>query len=108
MTRMLASLTHCPHLTVCRHAEAFLEELPVLTEADITALGQDGEDVISRPDMALHMSADASCPICFLSLLAVIAEEEMADAMGSPAHASSELGVTRLHKTCGHVFCRKE
>lgn len=29
-------------------------------------------------------------------------------AMDSPAVASEDLGVTRLAKTCGHVFCRKE
>lgn len=29
-------------------------------------------------------------------------------AMDSPAVAMEDLGVTRLVKTCGHVFCRKE
>ena len=42
------------------------------------------------------------------SLLAIVAEEEMALAMDSPAHAPpEELGVTRLDG-CGHIFCRKE
>jgi len=52
--------------------------------------------------------SDALCPICMNSFAAVIAEEELAHAMDSPAVAADTLGVTRLHKTCGHVFCRKE
>lgn len=28
--------------------------------------------------------------------------------MDSPAHPVEELGVTRLVRTCGHIFCRKE
>ena len=28
--------------------------------------------------------------------------------MDSPAHPIEELGVTRLVRTCGHIFCRKE
>jgi hypothetical protein len=48
------------------------------------------------------------CPICFTPLLAILAEEEMAQAMDSPAYAAGDLGVTRIAKTCGHIFCRKE
>jgi Uri superfamily endonuclease len=51
---------------------------------------------------------ESVCPICFTQLLAVLAEEEMAVAMDSPAHPVDELGVTRLKDTCGHLFCRKE
>ena len=40
--------------------------------------------------------------------MAILSEEEMALAMDSPAYAAEELGVTKLDKTCGHVFCRKE
>ncbi|PIL22552.1 hypothetical protein GSI_15241 [Ganoderma sinense ZZ0214-1] len=43
-----------------------------------------------------------------LASLGQSAEEEMALAMDSPAHPVEELGVTRLVRTCGHVFCRKE
>ncbi|KAF9780222.1 hypothetical protein BJ322DRAFT_1085308 [Thelephora terrestris] len=32
----------------------------------------------------------------------------MAAAMDSPAHPVEELGITRLSKTCGHIFCRKD
>ena len=39
---------------------------------------------------------------------ASLAEEEMAQAMDSPAQPAEELGVTRLIDTCGHIFCRKE
>jgi hypothetical protein len=55
-----------------------------------------------------HSPPDASCPICFTQLLAILTEEEIAIAMDSPAHPIDELGVTRLKDTCGHVFCRKE
>ena len=51
---------------------------------------------------------DSNCPICLTSLLAILAEEETAVAMDSPAHPIEELGVTRLAQTCGHIFCRKE
>ncbi|EEB87315.1 hypothetical protein MPER_15384, partial [Moniliophthora perniciosa FA553] len=35
---------------------------------------------------------DSICPICFTSLLVILAEEEMAIAMDSPAHSIEELG----------------
>ncbi|KAG6919402.1 hypothetical protein DXG01_006285 [Tephrocybe rancida] len=42
--------------------------------------------------------------------MSIIAEEEIALAMDSPAHPIEELGITRLSKSwqCGHVFCRKD
>ncbi|KAI8978687.1 hypothetical protein BD414DRAFT_444837 [Trametes punicea] len=70
----------------------FANSLPRLSESDLAALGQ----------------SDSTCPICLTSLLALLAEEEMALAMDSPAHPAEELGVTRLVQTCGHVFCRKD
>ncbi|KAI0670807.1 hypothetical protein C8Q78DRAFT_974662 [Trametes maxima] len=79
-----------------RQREARLDEfaasLPKLTENDLVALGQ----------------ADSTCPICLTSLLALLAEEEMALAMDTPAHPVEEHGVTRLAQTCGHIFCRKD
>ncbi|KAI0268234.1 hypothetical protein BC834DRAFT_868516 [Gloeopeniophorella convolvens] len=69
-----------------------IESLPYLTEADLERLGH-------------H---DSTCSICMNTLLASIAEEELARAMDSPAHPVELLGVTRLAKTCGHTFCRKE
>jgi len=44
----------------------------------------------------------------FNTFLATLAEEELAYAMDSPAHPVEELGVTKLQKTCGHIFCRKD
>ncbi|KAI9058334.1 hypothetical protein FKP32DRAFT_1659618 [Trametes sanguinea] len=70
----------------------FVDALPRLTERDLTALGH----------------ADSTCPICLNSLLALLAEEEMALVMESPAHPVEGLGVTRLAQTCGHIFCRKD
>ncbi|OBZ68998.1 hypothetical protein A0H81_11354 [Grifola frondosa] len=72
--------------------EAFESGLPKLKEADLSALGHE----------------DSTCPICLTPFMAVLAEEEMALAMDSPAHAAEELGVTRLVQTCGHVFCRRD
>ncbi|KIY51632.1 hypothetical protein FISHEDRAFT_5476, partial [Fistulina hepatica ATCC 64428] len=70
-----------------------LDRLPRLTEAQIKALGDND-----------------CCPICLTSFLALLAEEEMALAMDSPAHSPVNLGVTRLNEPwqCGHVFCRKD
>ncbi|KAI6151951.1 hypothetical protein BKA82DRAFT_4105279 [Pisolithus tinctorius] len=72
--------------------QKFFRELPRITEAELTADGK-------------H---DAACPICFNAFVAVLAEEETARAMDSPARPAEELGVTRLQKTCGHMFCRKD
>jgi len=69
-----------------------LASLPRVTDAELTSLGHD----------------ESVCPICFTKLLAILAEEEMAVAMDSPAHPVEELGVTRLKDTCGHLFCRKD
>ncbi|KAL1739043.1 hypothetical protein HDZ31DRAFT_50028 [Schizophyllum fasciatum] len=71
-----------------------LAGLPRLTEQEVKRFGH----------------KDAVCPICYNTLLAVLAEEEMATAMESPAHPIEELGVTRLAADwqCGHVFCRRD
>jgi len=58
---------------------------------------------------------DTTCPVCITPLPAIIAEEEIAQAMESPAHAFEEMGVTRLwiedreegKRGCGHLFCRR-
>ncbi|KIJ70011.1 hypothetical protein HYDPIDRAFT_23160 [Hydnomerulius pinastri MD-312] len=63
--------------------QKFFNELPKLTEAELTASGH-------------H---DGVCPICLTKLLAILEEEEFAHAMGSPAHPVEELGVTKLQKT---------
>lgn len=39
------------------------------------------------------------------TLLAAIADEELAEVMDSPM--LGDLGVTRTTETCGHIFCRK-
>jgi hypothetical protein len=46
--------------------------------------------------------------VCYNTVLALIAEEELGFASDSPAYTAGELGVTKLEKSCGHVFCRKE
>ena len=84
-----------------------------MTESDLAALGQSGGYISQQllrdmPDEQWSVSADGTCPICLTSLLAILAEEETAIAMDSPAHPIEELGVTRLAQTCGHIFCRKE
>ncbi|KAL4269364.1 RING-type domain-containing protein [Pleurotus pulmonarius] len=74
-------------------AEA-VKDLPTLTEPQIISLGH----------------KDSVCAICFNTFLAILAEQEMAEAMDSPTHAVEELGVTRLSQEwqCGHLFCRKD
>jgi len=75
--------------------------LTQLTEKDLFELG--------------HGDNDAACPVCMTPLPTILAEEEMALAMDSPAHPFEELGVTRLwfksretaQQGCGHIFCRK-
>jgi len=71
---------------------AFIDGLPKLTERDLTALGE----------------ADSPCPICLTPFMVLLTEEEMAQAMDSPAHPIEDFGVTRLVQTCGHIFCRKD
>jgi hypothetical protein len=46
------------------------------------------------------------CAICYNTFAAIIAEEEMIQALDTPV-SERELGVTKLQK-CGHYFCRKE
>ncbi|KIK98001.1 hypothetical protein PAXRUDRAFT_96049, partial [Paxillus rubicundulus Ve08.2h10] len=72
--------------------QKLFSELPKVTEADLIASDR-------------H---DGVCPICFNTLLAILAEEETAHVMDSPTHPVEELGVTKLQNTCGHIFCRKD
>ncbi|RDB22572.1 hypothetical protein Hypma_010241 [Hypsizygus marmoreus] len=74
--------------------QGLLVSLPRLSEGEVINLGH----------------KDSLCPICLNPLLAILAEEEMALAMDSPAHPTEELGVTRLSSTwqCGHIFCRRD
>jgi hypothetical protein len=53
---------------------------------------------------------ESVCPICFIPMLSILAEEETANALDSPAHPLEDLGVTKLAASwqCGHLFCRKE
>ncbi|KZW03759.1 hypothetical protein EXIGLDRAFT_827719 [Exidia glandulosa HHB12029] len=63
---------------------------------------------ISEDELRKIAEPDATCAICMTAFTAVIAEEELAQAMDSPAAVVENMGVTRLHKTCGHMFCRKD
>jgi len=69
-----------------------ISELPSMTEQELAATGE----------------LDSACPICFVPFSAILAEHEMAAAMDSPARPAEELGITKLSKTCGHIFCRKD
>ncbi|KAK7049555.1 hypothetical protein VNI00_005586 [Paramarasmius palmivorus] len=93
VTEFLASNQQPGALSYQRQRE-IISGLPRLQEKQIHDLGHQ----------------DSVCPVCFTSLLAIIAEEEMAIAMDSPAHPIEELGVTRLSQPwqCGHIFCRKD
>ncbi|KAG2146788.1 hypothetical protein DEU56DRAFT_786404 [Suillus clintonianus] len=72
--------------------QELITSLPKISETELKDLGH----------------SESVCPICFNTFLAVLAEEEMALVMDSPAHPIEELGVTRLHETCGHLFCRRD
>ncbi|PAV20883.1 zinc C3HC4 type (RING finger) [Pyrrhoderma noxium] len=74
------------------HRRELISKLPSLTEQDLIRLDH----------------KESCCPICFTPFLAVLAAEEMAQAMDSPAVAMEDMGVTRLADTCGHLFCRKD
>ncbi|KAK0190842.1 hypothetical protein F5146DRAFT_571662 [Armillaria mellea] len=71
-----------------------IHNLPRLTEKQVTDLGH----------------KDSVCPICLTPFAALLAEEEMAVAMDSPALPIEELGVARLSQEwqCGHLFCRRD
>ncbi|XP_006460067.1 hypothetical protein AGABI2DRAFT_191833 [Agaricus bisporus var. bisporus H97] len=76
------------------HIVTLLEALPAVSEKELEKLGH----------------TDSACSICMQPLLAILAEEETASAMESPAIYSGELGVTRLSQPwqCGHIFCRRD
>ena len=96
---------------VCSQIKAIIDKLPRLTEADLERSGHHGascqHDLLIRGHPS-YFGKDSSCSICLNTLLASIAEEEMAYVMDSPAQPVEDLGVTRLAGTCEHVFCRKE
>ncbi|KAJ7667989.1 hypothetical protein DFH06DRAFT_235799 [Mycena polygramma] len=73
---------------------SLIDALPRLTEEQVRDFGD-------------H---DSLCPICYTPFVAILAEEETALAMDSPAYPADELGVTKLAETwqCGHLFCRRD
>ncbi|EGN93080.1 hypothetical protein SERLA73DRAFT_79122 [Serpula lacrymans var. lacrymans S7.3] len=87
----LAALSSASRRTQQQTAD-LIKGLPQLTEEDLLKAGHQ----------------ESLCPICFNPFLAIIAEEEMALAMDSPAHPPELLGVTKLSESCGHIFCRRE
>ena len=80
------------YLRATRKLQELADGLPRLTEQDLATAGE----------------ADSLCPICLTPFSAILAEEEMALAMDTPAHPVEQLAVTRFKDTCGHIFCRKE
>lgn len=80
------------HLPSHKRIQELITSLPKISETELKDLGH----------------SESVCPICFNTFLAILAEEEMALVMDSPAHPVEELGVTRLHETCGHIFCRRD
>ncbi|KAG1770083.1 hypothetical protein EDD22DRAFT_867606 [Suillus occidentalis] len=75
-----------------KRTQELIASLPKISETELKDLGH----------------SESVCPICFNTFVAILAEEEMALVMDSPAHPVEELGVTRLHETCGHMFCRRD
>ncbi|KAF9534887.1 hypothetical protein CPB83DRAFT_843102 [Crepidotus variabilis] len=77
-----------------KQIEDLIEGLPNVTEQQLIA----------------SADKDSTCPICFTSYLAIIAEGELASVMDSPANPAEHHGVTKLSKSwqCGHIFCRRD
>lgn len=90
--------------------DELLSLLPHLTEKQVDRLGHKGANLAYPFHPDSPHNADSMCPICYTSFSAILAEEETALAMDSPAHPIEELGVTILDKPwqCSHIFCRKE
>lgn len=90
--------------------EQLVKSLPRLSEAQLATFADGGEFLVYffiEFCSSLRVK-DAACPICMTPFHAVVASEELAQAMDSPAAILEDMGVTRLEKTCGHMFCRKE
>jgi hypothetical protein len=92
-----------------------LEALPSVSEKELEKFGHTGTPSLSsvashRRKTPLKSLLDSTCSICMQPFLAILAEEETASVMESPAFYSGELGVTRLSQPwqCGHIFCRRE
>ena len=89
-----------------------LETLPSTTEKELEKLGHRGNIVLSFHVISAIslLNIDSVCSVCMQSFLAILAEEESASVMVSPAFFSGELGVTQLNRPwqCGHLFCRRE
>lgn len=91
-----------------------ISELPSMTEQELTAADELGTPPPphTRNKLSVRLNIDhlldSACPICFVPFSAILAEHEMAAAMDTPAHPVEALGITRLSKTCGHIFCRRE
>ncbi|KAJ7179990.1 hypothetical protein C8R43DRAFT_384296 [Mycena crocata] len=104
--------------------EAFRERIGQIV-SETLARGEPGANQIS-PDQSRKLVSslprlteeqvrdaghhDSLCPICFTPFAAILAEEETALAMDSPAYPADQLGVTKLAETwqCGHLFCRRD
>ena len=98
-------------LSVISHLQerrALIEKLPRLTEKDLegTRWKRKSKRLPYPTQSANKVIAEDTCPICYNTFLAIIAEEEMAHAMESSG--VEEMGLTRLVDTCNHMFCRKE
>ncbi|VDC07283.1 unnamed protein product [Peniophora sp. CBMAI 1063] len=90
--------------TVMRHRRSNGGQASRLTSQQMLEI-VDSLPKLDEEDLSRIDHRDASCPICLNTLLAAIADEELAQVMDSPM--LGDLGVTRITETCGHIFCRK-
>jgi len=98
-------------LTPHRQIKNLVDSLPRVTEKQLVEGGEKGTQSAELVTVDLSfLCEDSFCPICFTPYLAILAEEETASAMDSPAHPTEHLGVTKLSQSwqCGHIFCRRE
>ncbi|KZS98020.1 hypothetical protein SISNIDRAFT_449643 [Sistotremastrum niveocremeum HHB9708] len=64
---------------------------------------------LSEKDLSGLDLTEVTCPICYVPFASILAEEEYSLAMdNSPAVVPEELGVTKLDRSCGHIYCRKD
>ncbi|KAJ3869668.1 hypothetical protein EV359DRAFT_59624 [Lentinula novae-zelandiae] len=84
--------------------DKIISKFPRLNEKQIIALGHEGNH--SEQSTFPYFV----CPICFVPLTTLLAEEKTGLAMDSPAYPIEELGITKLAEPfqCNHIFCRRE
>ncbi|EIN10924.1 hypothetical protein PUNSTDRAFT_43667 [Punctularia strigosozonata HHB-11173 SS5] len=78
------------------HTPSELMENMMFLARELQLIGPEPLPAVNEAQLRRLEQLDSSCPICLIPFSAVIAEEETASAMESPAYADQDMGVTRL------------